>query len=249
MVKQQKYGKPFLYSLSLHITVLLLMIVSFEFSSTMPVVESSNKNIEIINAIALNQPPTQLKFNPQPPQPKPKPIHAQQKKLVPVQPKKNTIAIAHKKQKKLRQEKIKQKAVEAAFAKELKELNAKSLQQQMLREKKRIADVRSQQVSGEVNKYKALILQAISQRWLIPPGVNKKLFSELLIRVAPGGVVLDVQIIKSSGDQALDRSARAAVFKASPLPVPKEADAFESFRQFVLKVKPENVLSNESWAN
>jgi colicin import membrane protein len=37
----------------------------------------------------------------------------------------------------------------------------------------------------------------------------------------------------------LDRSARAAVFKASPLPVPKEPDAFEAFRQFILKVKPE----------
>jgi colicin import membrane protein len=93
-----------------------------------------------------------------------------------------------------------------------------------------------------INKYKALILQAISEHWIIPTQVNKKLSCELMIRLAPSGNVLDVQVTKTSGDPSLDSSARAAVLKASPLPVPSKGSEFEPFRQFVLKVKPENIL-------
>jgi colicin import membrane protein len=130
----------------------------------------------------------------------------------------------------------------------MKQMAAKSLQQQMLQEQKRVAGVRNQQTQGEVNKYKALILQAISQNWLIPTTADKNLHAELLIRVAPGGMVLDVQIVKGSGDESLDRSARAAVFKSSPLPVPTDAAAFDAFRQFVLKVTPKDVLSGDALA-
>jgi colicin import membrane protein len=55
-------------------------------------------------------------------------------------------------------------------------------------------------------------------------------------------MVLDVQVTKTSGDPSLDSSARAAVLKASPLPVPSNPDEFDSFRQFALKVKPENIM-------
>jgi colicin import membrane protein len=67
-----------------------------------------------------------------------------------------------------------------------------------------------------------------------------------MVRLGPGGVVLDVQTTKTSGDPSLDSSARAAVLKASPLPVPPNANDFEAFRQFVLKVKPENILTGEN---
>ncbi len=67
-----------------------------------------------------------------------------------------------------------------------------------------------------------------------------------MIRLAPGGLVLDAQVTKSSGDQALDSSARAAVFKASPLPVPKKLTEFEAFRQFVIKFTPKDVLTSSA---
>jgi colicin import membrane protein len=112
----------------------------------------------------------------------------------------------------------------------------------LLNEQKRTSGAKSR---GEVNKYKALILQTISQHWLVPSGVDKNLSAELLIRLAPGGTVLDVQVIRSSGSAGLDRSARDAVFKASPLPVPSDSEGFDQFRQFVLKVKPENVIVHD----
>lgn len=97
-------------------------------------------------------------------------------------------------------------------------------------------------VQGEIDKYKALIVQAIAEHWLIPDDVRQDLSCELLIRVAADGDVLSVEIARSSGDAVLDRSARAAVFKAAPLPVPKEAEVFDKFRELRLTVRPENLL-------
>lgn len=272
----QQHKKFFKWSLLLHVIVLLVLIVSFDFTSTMPVAANAKKNTDVITATVMSQPAV-LTARPRPIEPQPvipKPPVPPQPVIPVIKPKPQEVVVEQKKiiipdkskqQKKLQQEliekqlladlqrqkqvhkkqkqQLKQKSVEAAFEKELKELNSKSIQQQMKQEQQRLSSEREQQAQGIVDKYKALVLQAISQQWLLPPNVNKKLFAELLIRVAPGGVVMDVQLTRSSGDVNLDRSARAAVFKASPLPVPKDADAFERFRQFTLKVKPENVSS------
>jgi colicin import membrane protein len=141
-----------------------------------------------------------------------------------------------------KKKKQKQKQLSSQFEKMLKEQAEKSLRQDLLNEEIKLEGKQSRQSQGEVNKYKALILQAISEHWIVPSQANKKLYCELMIRVAPGGMVLDVQVTKTSGDPSLDSSARAAVLKSSPLPVPKDSGAFEPFRQFVLKVKPENIV-------
>lgn len=99
---------------------------------------------------------------------------------------------------------------------------------------------RAAQISGEVNKYKALIIQAISQHWILPEHVNPNLFSQFRIQLAPGGKVLSVNLIKSSGDPLLDRSAQAAIYKASPLPVPSDQETFHLFQDISLTVRPES---------
>jgi colicin import membrane protein len=130
------------------------------------------------------------------------------------------------------------------FAKTLREQSEQSLRQNLLNEKIKLSGKLSRQAQGVVDKYTALIVQAIGEHWLVPLQANKKLKSELMIRLGPGGNVIDVQIKKSSGDPSLDSSARAAVLKASPLPVPETAAEFEPFRQFVLTVKPENIVES-----
>ncbi len=268
------YSKPFFFSLLLHLVVFIVLVASFDFNSTMPVLQNSDQNTEIINAMVMNAPSVKSNLAPIPQHvvprhvvAKPSPPEKSPEKPVVTQIKKQAIAISDKKQNKINQDKIaqqmlqdikkqakhekkiKQKALAAAFEKEMKQMTAKSIQRQLLQEQKNIAGARAQKVRGEVDKYKALILQVISQNWLVPSSVDKKLYAQLLVRVAPGGVVLEVQVIKSSGDDSLDRSARAAIFKSSPLPVPPDRDAFEPFRQFVLKVKPENILSADSWSS
>lgn len=208
----------------------------------------------------------QVKPEPEKPKIKPKPVE----KPEPVIPKKDAIALEKPKkkvdlkkvEKKLdifgkdlladikkqteKEKKVSQKKLQNKFQKMVQEQAEKSLRQQLLNEDIKLQGTQSRQSQGEVNKYKALILQKISENWIIPTQAqaNKKLSCELIIRVAPGGVVLDAQVRKSSGDLSLDSSARAAVMKASPLPVPSDSADFDAFRQFVLKVKPENVLDS-----
>lgn len=280
-MQQGKLSPSFLISVALHIVVLLMLIASFEFSSQTVVVENSDQNMKIINAVAMNVPPVS---NPAPPTPAPlppKPVEA--KPLPPAPPppppkpqvkaaeplpkpvvdvqKQKAIALKEarkkqlaeqkadlekqlladlKKQTKQNNKKAAQKSLEQAMEKEMQDVAAKSLQQQLLHAQQHAAGAK---VRGIVDKYKALILEAISQRWLVPPGTDKNLYAELFIHLAPGGAVLDVQVTKSSGLAAFDRSAKDAVFKASPLPVPNETVAFDQFRQFVLKVKPNNIIA------
>lgn len=139
--------------------------------------------------------------------------------------------------------KLQQKQLQSKYQKMLQEQAEKSLRQQLLDESIKLQGTETREAQGIVDKYKALIIQSISNHWVIPSQANKSLYCELMIRLAPGGMVLDVQVTKTSGDPSLDSSARAAVLKASPLPVPPDSGAFEPFRQFVLKVKPENILA------
>lgn len=94
-----------------------------------------------------------------------------------------------------------------------------------------------------ISKYQALILQSISQHWLIPAGVNKKLQCKLKIQLAPDGRVQTVNLLASSGDTSLDRSAIAAVYKASPLPLPPQADLYKDFKTITLLVTPKDVIA------
>lgn len=290
-VLNQRY---FFISLGFHVGVLLLLILGFDVTTPMAVIENTNQH-DVISAVVLGDtakskiihdqpttppppppPPPVAKQEPQPAPPKPEVTPAPDKDVIALNIAKKMLQdaqktlekkmlqekkLAEKKlaEKKLREEmeknlmkemlaqskqqkKIKQKELEKNFQKTLRESAEKSLRQQLLNEEIKLKGTQSRLSQGVVDKYKALIVQAISENWVVPVGADKKRSSVLLIRVAPGGMVMDVQVTKSSGDPSLDSSARAAVMKSSPLPVPSDSDAFEAFRQFELKVKPENII-------
>ena len=96
-------------------------------------------------------------------------------------------------------------------------------------------------LAGEVDKYKALIVNAIGRNWILPEHADSGLSSQFRIRLAPDGIVLEVSLTRSSGDALLDRSAQTAIYKASPLPVPSDAETFNLFRDISLTVRPEQV--------
>lgn len=283
----------FYLSLGFHVGVLLLLVLGFDVTSPMVVIENTNQH-DVISAVVLGDTAKSNIIHDQPTTPPPPPPPVVKQEIPPAppavvkpqpQPDKDVIAleaaktmlqeaqkalekkmlqekkVAEKKlaEKKLREEieknlmkdiltqskqqkKIKQKEFEKNFQKILRESAEKSLRQQLLNEEIKLKGTQSRLSQGVVDKYKALIVQAISENWVVPVGADKKRSSVLLIRVAPGGMVMDVQVSKSSGDRSLDSSARAAVMKSSPLPVPTDPDAFEAFRQFELKVKPENII-------
>jgi colicin import membrane protein len=58
------------------------------------------------------------------------------------------------------------------------------------------------------------------------------------VRLIPSGDVVEAKIVRSSGNPAFDRSVEAAVFKASPLPVPPDREVVEKFRLLRFEFKP-----------
>lgn len=96
-------------------------------------------------------------------------------------------------------------------------------------------------MAGVVDKYKALIVNAIGRNWILPENVDSTLSSQFRIRLAPDGAVLEVTLTRSSGDPLLDRSAQTAIYKASPLPVPTDSGTFNMFRDISLTVRPEQI--------
>lgn len=83
------------------------------------------------------------------------------------------------------------------------------------------------------------IQSRIGQFWVLPPGSWDGTSAVLNVQLEPGGVVQPgrVQLVTSSGNPAFDQSVVAAVYDASPLPVPDGRD-FAPFRDFNLVLRP-----------
>ncbi len=105
-------------------------------------------------------------------------------------------------------------------------------------------ELRAQQADEEqeaVMSYIAQIQQLIISMWRYPPSAKHDDKLVLRIYLVPTGEITEVQLVESSGNAALDRSAEQAVWKAATLPVPKDPVLFEKeFRQFLLPFSPEN---------
>ena len=87
------------------------------------------------------------------------------------------------------------------------------------------------------------IYQRVVANWSRPPSARNGMQARLLVELIPTGAVVGVTVVESSGNDAFDRSAEAAVRKARAFDVPREADLFERhFRRFSLLFKPEDLL-------
>ena len=78
----------------------------------------------------------------------------------------------------------------------------------------------------------------VQGRWLRPPSAADGMTCIIAIRTSAAGQVIAAQVTRSSGDPAFDRSAEAAVRKASPLPMPPDPKVAQEFLSFSLKFKP-----------
>ena len=88
-------------------------------------------------------------------------------------------------------------------------------------------------------RYQALIRDRVERSWLRPASLPDGLECTLMVRLDPFGEVLEARIVRSSGNPLFDRSAEAAVKKASPLPVPSDVTIYNRFfREFQFLFRP-----------
>ena len=122
----------------------------------------------------------------------------------------------------------KRKEAEAARRREAE----KALQAQLAEEE---AQARAESALAEYIPY---IQGKIQRNWLRPPGSPPGLTCLVKVRLIPGGDVVSVSVVRSSGDPLFDRSVETAVLKASPLPLPEDAKMFKYFREINFNFDP-----------
>jgi TonB family protein len=92
--------------------------------------------------------------------------------------------------------------------------------------------------------YAALIRQAVMNYWSRPPSARNGMEVLLALQLIPTGEVVSVTVVKSSGNNAFDRSAINAVQKAGQFPELKNLPSREfekSFRRLSLLFRPEDL--------
>jgi colicin import membrane protein len=136
------------------------------------------------------------------------------------------------------------KKVEAAEAKRKAEAQAQAereaksraeresdLQRRLAAEEEAAALARS----GVMDEYRSLLVQTIERNWIRPPSARAGLQCTLYVTQAPGGTVVDVKLGACNGDEAVRESITNAVYKASPLPAPRDPRAFERRLEIVFQ--------------
>jgi len=86
--------------------------------------------------------------------------------------------------------------------------------------------------------WKRRISQKIRSRVVLPLGMNGNPEAVYSVTLLPGGEVLDVKLVKSSGVPAYDTAVEHAIGAAVPLPVPSDTDLFQKLREANYKFRP-----------
>jgi colicin import membrane protein len=180
--------------------------------------------------------PEPPKVEPKPEPPKPDPAIAEKAERLKKEKEKRE-RLEHEKQEKLE----KQKKEEAAKKKREQEEAAKKKREEEERarqEKERqLAEQRAREEaakarSDEINAWRAKIAKKVRDRANSPDTVTGRPKAEFRIRILPGGEVLDVTLVKSSGNRAYDAAIERGIRSASPLPVPDaSSELFPQFRE------------------
>lgn len=92
--------------------------------------------------------------------------------------------------------------------------------------------------------FAALIQQTVVGYWSRPPSARNDMEALLQIQLIPTGEVVSVQVLKSSGNAAFDRSAVNAVRKAGAFPELQnlpDREFEKTFRRFRLLFRPEDL--------
>jgi colicin import membrane protein len=131
-----------------------------------------------------------------------------------------------------------------AVERERQETNAR--EQQAQREAQAsAAEEQASAANQAVQSYTTIIYNAISSNWSVPPSARNGMTVQLKLSLVPTGEVINVEITKSSGDAAFDRSALQAVAKAERFPELQQMPSrlFETqFRTVFLTFRPEDLL-------
>jgi len=182
--------------------------------------------------------PPKPKPAPSPPKPQPKP----QPKPAPPKPDPKVQEEARKKEQVRREAEQRQQQQREQQVREQKVREQQRLEQEMALAM--AAEDEALAEGAETTTYEEAIAMAIEDNWSRPPSARRDMQVVLRIQLIPTGEVVGVSVLKSSGDQAFDRSAINAVNKAARFPEVADAppQVFERrLRTLQLVFRPEDL--------
>ena len=118
-----------------------------------------------------------------------------------------------------------------------------AMEQQKLSEERRKAEsektarqlaatARDKALAEYVNRIRA----AVRRNWILPQDLQGNPQCTFKVVQIPSGDVIDVKLVKSSGNAAYDEAVHRAILKSSPLPQPASRDQF--YRELELTFRP-----------
>lgn len=101
-----------------------------------------------------------------------------------------------------------------------------------------IADIMGKQLSQkELDRYIAMMQQAVQRHWKVPAGVDSSIPDPLVEMVLRrNGSVANARIVESSGNMVLDQTLISAIHAAAPFKIPLQQ--FEAFRTNRIRFRP-----------
>ena len=125
-------------------------------------------------------------------------------------------------------------------AEERRRLDEQKLKAQLQAEQEaRLAAETEKAATDALSAAAGRIRAAIEANWRRPSTSLRGLKVVIGLRVGRNGEVKNARIVKSSGDVHFDESAELAVQKASPLPIPTEAEYYQYIKEFHIEFNPD----------
>jgi colicin import membrane protein len=227
-------GRSFALSALVHILLAAVLFLGVRWQVHPPDVVS----VDLVDTVPPPPPPAPVVEAPKPPPP-PK-VEPEVKPPPPVP--KPDIAIREKPKPKPKPEPKKveakpkpdlemQKRMQEQLAQEQKALDQQRQERQLrdllARQQADAARKASAARESALGQYTALIRAKVRGNWILPQDLQGNPEAVFLVIQLPTGEVLNVKLLKSSGNPAYDTAVERAILKSSPLPLPSDRSLFD----------------------
>jgi colicin import membrane protein len=125
-----------------------------------------------------------------------------------------------------------QRKREAEERARIEQVERERLAQEQAKRQKAAAEAEVREATQLFGSFEGAIQRAVRENWRRPEGVSDSLKSVFVVTVDQQGRVLNVRLLRSSGDRLYDESGIKAITFASPLPIPENPRLFKHYREF-----------------
>lgn len=231
-VRHVGWRRAMLYALAVHLLLLTVLFVSLRWT-TRPGDEQTIISATLVDeGVGTGRPIPALEPAKQPP--------AKPREPPPVkEPDKESRRQELERQRQQKQAQAEQQRRREAERRQ-REARAELSRQLATEEQGRDEAARAARRKASADSHLSVIVRELMRRWHRPPGLPKGLRCTMRVRLGPNGEVLQVVVVKGSGNYVFDQSVVNALEKA-PLPMPDDktlANLF--FRELTFVFAPED---------